>query len=108
MKNKVARFEEDTATVERYIDGEFYIYIVEDKEAAIPIREFLLQQVGMGYVMHCFGGCINQPDCADYKDKGGVESMEDFLNIVKGNLQEYKRLYLDELNDYEEFCESRV
>lgn len=107
MKNNVARFEKTDAKITRYIDGEFYVYIVEDRDAAIPMFEYYLQQNGTGFVKLVYGSAINQPDCIYYKDKGGVQTVEDFIETVKAGLREDKADYLKELAEYEDFLEDR-
>lgn len=96
MKSKIARFEQTDAKITRYIDGEFYIYIVEDRDAAIPMFEYYLQQIGSGFMKFVYGSAINQPDCIYYKDKGGVQTLDDFIETVKDGLQEDKADYLQE------------
>ena len=89
---KVDRMKPDSAKITRYIDGEFYIYIVEDGTE----KEWYLQQIGSGFVQHCWGSYAEQ------------ESMEEFVRLVRANLQEYKAGYLKELEEYEAFLEERM
>lgn len=105
MKSKIARFEQTDAKITRYIDGEFYIYIVEDRDAAIPCFEYYLQQIGSGFVQFVYGSAINQPDCIYYKDKGGVQTLDDFIETLKASLRKDKAYYLKELAEYEDFLE---
>ena len=107
MKHNVARFEQTDAKITRYIDGEFYIYIVEDRNAEIPCYEYYLQQIGSGFMQFVYGSAINQPDCIYYKDKGGVQTVEDFIETVKASLRKDKAFYLKELAEYEDFLEDQ-
>ena len=108
MNHNVSRFEQTDAKITRYIDGEFYIYIVEDRNAAIPCYEYYLQQIGSGFMQYVYGSAINQPDCIYYKDKGGVQTVEDFIETVKAGLREDKADYLKELERYEDFLEQEA
>ena len=105
MKHNVARFEQTDAKITRYIDGAFYIYIVEDRNAVIPMYEYYLKRIGSGFMRYVYGSAINQPDCIYYKDKGGVQTMEDFIETVKAGLQKDKADYMRELARYEKFLE---
>lgn len=105
MKHNPSRFEQTDAKITRYIDGDFYIYIVEDRDAAIPCYEYYLQKIGSGFMQFVYGSAINQPDCIYYKDKGGLQTMDDFIETVSGGLQEDKEAYLKELTAYENFLD---
>ena len=92
MKHNVSRFEQTDAKITRYIDGEFYIYIVEDGTEI----EWYLQQIGSGFMQYGWGSNTEN------------SSKEDFVNLVRANLREYKAGYLKELAEYEEFLEQEA
>ncbi len=83
---------QDGAKITRYIDGEFYIYIVEDGTEI----EWYLQQIGFGFVQYVWGSSTEN------------SSKEDFMNLVRANLREYKAGYLKELDEYEQFLENKM
>lgn len=89
---KVNRMQQDGAKITRYIDGEFYIYIVEDGAEI----EWYLQQIGSGFVQYGWGSSTEN------------SSKEDFINLVRANLREYKAGYLKELDEYEQFLENKM
>lgn len=93
-------------STEFYKSGKYIIECIDsyDKKAKRGMMDVWISRDGIAHKMNMFGLYYEQPDALDGKT---TYTRDELLEIVEGNLPEYKKFYEEELAEIEGFYNSK-